>query len=225
MQLKVSWAALKDFAQDRGLSVQWVLVNNMYCLAAIDGAVELTAQIPMTNPPSADLTDFEDNFKDAGNQSPVSQVRTQFEQPAYLLQMSHGSALAVAPGAAATITIKIPGTFAGPNPPAPGRYIDEGLAWASPGADGDVITDVMVVDLDDVLGMGANTVIGTYFDSEVPAENQGWALHPVFPVEVDTIGWYGFIPAGLYLIITVQRASTASVAGNFYVNLKWGIKT
>jgi hypothetical protein len=225
MQIGTDWATLKAFAQARNLSVQYVQTPDTYYLFAIDGPAELCSQITINNPSTGDQLDFETNFMPSGNQSPFSNVQTQFEHTNYLLQMSTVSAKGVQPGQTAVVSVTVPGNFGGPNPPAPGRYIDEGLAWSYPGADGDAVTQIQVVDVNNVTGAGANTVLGTYHDAAVPVANQGWALHPTFPTEIDTLGWYGFIPAGLVLQITVSRAATANTAGNFYINLKWGIKT
>jgi hypothetical protein len=67
MNINVTWTVLKQFLIDRNLSVQWVIVNNIYYLAAIDGYIELNALIPMDGSATADQTDFETNYKPTGN--------------------------------------------------------------------------------------------------------------------------------------------------------------
>jgi len=225
MQLGTDWTTLKAFVTARNLSVQYIATPDTYYIWAVDGQSELITQISIASPSTGDQLDFETNFMPSANASPVGNVRTQFEQVAYLLQMSNMQSSNIAPGASATVTLQIPGTFNGVNPPANGRYIDEGEAWFYPGADGDAVTGITITDNDNLLGMGAGTVIGTYSDIQVPTANQGWALHPVFPTEVSTLGWYGFIPSGMYLNISIQRSATATVNGNFYCNLKWGMRT
>jgi len=223
--MEVTWSELKQFLDARSLTCQWVQISNRYWIKGFDGPFSLSCNILLTDPPSDDQVDFETNYKDKGNISPISNVRTQFEQVQYLLQMSNISSLNIAPGDLATVSMKIPGDFNGVTPPANGRYIDAGDAWFYPGADGDKVTSIVLIDKDNLLGMGENFILGTYHDNETPEENQGWALHPVFPTEVSTLGWYGFIPSGIYIDITVKRSSTASNSGNFYCNLKWGMKT
>jgi hypothetical protein len=225
MQLGTDWATVKAFATARSIGVQYVATPDTYYIWAIDGQAELATQISIVSPSAGDQLDFETNFMPTANASPVNSVRTQFEQVAYLLQMSHMSILDVAPRTTGTATLQIPGTFGGLNPPANGRYIDEGMAWFTPGCDGDIVTQIAIVDNDNILGQGAGFVCGTYCDTQVPTANQGWALHPVFPTEVSTLGWYGFIPSGLYLVIAVTRSATATVNGNFYCNIKWGMRT
>jgi hypothetical protein len=221
--MQAPWSIFKNFISQRNLSIQWIDLDTQYWMKAFDGPFELECTVIKDS--GDDQTDFETNYKDSGNQSPVSSVRTQFEQVAYLLQMSNMQANNVAPSASAVVTIQIPGTFNGVNPPCNGRYIDEGEAWFYPGVDGDTVTSITITDNDNLLGIGAGAIIGTYSDSQVPSANQGWALHPVFPTEVSTLGWYGFIPSGMYLNITVQRSTNATVNGNFYCNLKWGMRT
>lgn len=225
MQIGVDWTTIKNFIQTRNLSIQCIQTADTYYIFAIDNHAELCSQIAITDPPSADQTDFETNFLPSANATVPSNVRTQFEQVSYLLQMSNISSLNMAPGDSATISIKIPGIFSGVNPPCDGRYIDAGEGWFYPGADGDRVTAITVTDNDNLLGAGAGTVLGTYHDAQVDADNQGWVLHTVYPTEISTLGWYGFIPAGMYMNITVKRSATASGNGNFYCNLKWGMRT
>jgi hypothetical protein len=69
MKLNVSWTDLKSFTTSRGLSIQWVIYNNMYALVAssIDNQVKLLCQLPMDG--NDDQVDFETNFKPNGNKS------------------------------------------------------------------------------------------------------------------------------------------------------------
>ena len=82
MQFNLKWSDLKDFASSRNISIQWAISSNIYLLAAIDGPLEATAQIPITTPAGSDQTDFETNFKPNGNQPilpNLTTVTTQFE--------------------------------------------------------------------------------------------------------------------------------------------------
>lgn len=74
-------------------------------------------------------------------------------------------------------------------------------------------------------------LIKTYNDSEQPADNQGWFFWPLArgnglsscgECEVNPIGGYGFMPAGLYISLTYYRP--CALAGSMRVNLDWGKK-
>jgi len=69
MQITVLWSDLKAFANARSLSIQWVIVNGCYNLAAIDGSMELNAQIKIESPANADQVEFETSYKNAGNRT------------------------------------------------------------------------------------------------------------------------------------------------------------
>lgn len=66
--LKVkSWSAFKSVVDSRKLSIQWVEVDGHYFMKAIDGPFALSHVMLKESPVSADQTDFEDNYKAAGN--------------------------------------------------------------------------------------------------------------------------------------------------------------
>lgn len=66
----VDWATLRTFAGARGLSIQWVVVDNTYRCRALDGFFALDCSIPMDG--GADQTEFETTYRAAGNK-PVIQ--------------------------------------------------------------------------------------------------------------------------------------------------------
>lgn len=207
---------------DRGLDFTELEFADSYELYCVNGSIPFRCQIPKG---SIVETEYTASYQANAKPYVSSNVRTAFEGTNYLLQMSSLVHENIAPGDEVDLEILIPGTFNGPNPPSNGRYIDGGEAWFTPGVSGDRVLSLSVVDKDDILGMGPGTVLGTYHDVEVPAGNQGWRLHPVYPTEVETLGWYGFIPAGMYLVMRVKRSPVATENGNFYCNLQWGIKT
>jgi hypothetical protein len=63
--LNVGWEYIKSFAQKRSVSIQFIDINNMYYLSAIDGAYGLTCQLAKDT--SNDTIDFETNFKPTAN--------------------------------------------------------------------------------------------------------------------------------------------------------------
>lgn len=67
--IRVSWQALKQFATDRSLSIQYVDADGNYNLAAFDGAFGLDCVLNKAQN-LEEVADFEANFKTAGNQSP-----------------------------------------------------------------------------------------------------------------------------------------------------------
>jgi len=124
------------------------------------------------------------------------------------------------------LEIKVPETFNGVDPlNSNGRYVAGGYAFADGYKFGDCLTKIEIVDIDNVLGQGANTVLKTYTDDDADAANSGWyfwaALNGEGEIEIDPIGGYGFIPSGIYLRLTCQRAS-GSPANNVAVNIWWG---
>lgn len=66
--MNVSWAILKSFVTARSLSIQWIDLGESYALKAIDNYYILDSSV---NKNTADCTDFETNFKPAGN-SPLT---------------------------------------------------------------------------------------------------------------------------------------------------------
>jgi len=76
MQLATTWPILKAFATERNLSIQWIVVNKIYYLAAIDGQIELTTQIMITDPPvpGSYQQDFENNYKASGNGPTITYI-------------------------------------------------------------------------------------------------------------------------------------------------------
>jgi hypothetical protein len=64
--MELNWAEFKGFVQARSLSIQWFELNDIYLMKAFDGGLIVECRIPKT-PVTADTTDFEDNFKDDGN--------------------------------------------------------------------------------------------------------------------------------------------------------------
>jgi len=66
--IEVDWNTLKSFITGRGLSIQWLDVNNNYHLFAFDGIFTVGMTLAKNvEEPSAAQVDFETNFKAAGN--------------------------------------------------------------------------------------------------------------------------------------------------------------
>jgi len=65
IMLEVNWATFKSFIQSRGLSIQYFSIENYYFLYAVDGTFSIQCKVLQDG--SADVVDFESNFKAAGN--------------------------------------------------------------------------------------------------------------------------------------------------------------
>ena len=61
------WSDVKAFATARAVATQWVVANNSYYVHVFDGPFGLACVIPQDGSAAADQTDFETNFKAAGN--------------------------------------------------------------------------------------------------------------------------------------------------------------
>ena len=207
MQFNLKWSDLKNFATSRNISVQWVVANKMYLLAAIDGPLEATAQIPITTPPGSDQTDFETNFKDNGNQpllSKLTTVTTQFEMNNKDLKLARATA-AVDNTQTAVVYLKVPGQFGTTD----GRYVAGGyaitadynaedyatvriedkdrlialaLAQAQDPTATEPLPDSAVQSAGPIPGFGAfpeYPILKSYTDDDADPENRGWYFWPL----------------------------------------------
>jgi hypothetical protein len=161
------------------------------------------------------------NYKVNGNQPSNAQVTTQFELRNKTIKIVNLSGTVGSDGTV-TVQLIVPGT---PNPtgnPAlDGRWISGGVAFFDIATAGDIVTSVHFVDIDNISGAGAGTVIGSYTEDAAPTGNQGWYIPPIHgQVVADAIGGYGFAPAGYYIVITAKKGGGLTT-GTFYCNLEW----
>jgi len=63
-----NWTTLKNFVNAKGSSIQYLDDGSCYFLYAVDGGFTIQTIISKTTPASSDQTDFETNYKAAGNQ-------------------------------------------------------------------------------------------------------------------------------------------------------------
>ena len=84
-----------------------------------------------------------------------------------------------------------------------------------------------IIDRDNILGYGANTVLESYHDGDVAEEYRGWRFYASEggegEIEIEPIGGFGKIPGGLYLQIKFKRAP-GNLATKVQANLWWGKK-
>ncbi len=71
MNIKVPWAELKQFLDDRSVSPQYINFSSSYIIFGIDGDMILRCEMVKVNPApvDSDQKDFEDNYKDSGNKT------------------------------------------------------------------------------------------------------------------------------------------------------------
>ena len=206
----LSWSSFKSLVDDKAMAIQYIDVEGYYFLKAFDSSFSIGCA--MLKDGGADQIDFEDNYKAAGNAPLKSEVATRFERDDIRLQICKASAAVVA--GAATISFLLPGT--------PGDPLFLGGGWAQVDffAFGDAVTDISVIDKDNILGYGAGAVIATYHHPSVPTANKGWFMWPLpqagGEMEIESMGFYGEIPAGLYIDIVFAVNNTATWVGCDY---------
>lgn len=67
--IETNWTSFKQFVTARGVSLQYLDINGDYHLVAIDGPFSIKCFLPQDG--SADVLDFEINYKANGNKSPI----------------------------------------------------------------------------------------------------------------------------------------------------------
>lgn len=94
------------------------------------------------------------------------------------------------------------------------------------------LTDAQVRALPSIPSFGnlpGYPLVGTYNDTDLAIANQGWyfwalslggTLAPQGEIEFEPIAGYGYIPAGLYVVVTITRPNVSN--GLFRGNLFWG---
>lgn len=214
----IPWSKFKEFVDSRSISIQWLDIDDNYYLKAFDGYFSLDCNL-IKSRNLEEVADFETNYKSDGNKSltPVlTSVTTLFEKNDKDLKLCSAEA-AVGEDSIATIEFKTPGVMANGE----GRWIASGMAWFDTKNPHDRIIEINIIDKDNVLGYGANTVIKTYHDDEIDSAQAGYRVPPIGHVDVETLAGYGFLPAELYLQIKGKKGGDITT-GFFFVNLEWG---
>jgi hypothetical protein len=164
-----------------------------------------------------DVTEFETDYKDFANSSSKQEVVTQFEKDDKRLKMACAEEEFDEAGEV-EISIAIPSD---------GRYIAGGNAFTNAFCPGDKVLSVSLVDVDNLLGYGPNTVLASYHDEDVPTANRGWYFEPKSNgtgwIEVEPIGGYGLLLGGTYLLLRFKKEAE-STATKVFVNIWWGKK-
>lgn len=212
--INTDWSTLKTFIQTNKLNIQYLESVDFYYLVVFDNQFSLSCTIEKTG--DSNQIDFENNYKSNSNKSPKSEVVTQFEKDDKVLKLFKTKAIVNESGIA-TIEAKVPG-----NPETDGRYVDSGMVWFDGHHADDQIQSVEVVDVDNLYGYGMGFVLRVWHDDDASSENQGWYLPSTnMPLQVTSLGGYGFIPSGTYLRIVAKKGQSQT-SGVLYLNLKWG---
>jgi hypothetical protein len=215
---ELPWAEFKAQCLDAGWQYIYFDINNHYNIYAKNS--EFTVLCKIHKDDNADQIDFENAYKDAATTDLKSGVQTQFERDDIVLKLCRGEAAFDGSGDA-EISFPVPGTPGSGD----GRYVAGGYAFTDVFGFGDYVSQVNIVDVDNILGMGAHTVLQTYHDTDIDSSQAGWYFWPNAQVggevELDPIGYYGFIPSGLYLEVYFKRKA-GNTATTVYCDVWWG---
>lgn len=232
MNIEVGWSTLKEFVDERSLSIQWVDIDVKYLLCAMDGPFCLNSEIKKENPANSDQTDFENNYKTIGNKSPKSQVVTQYELDNKSLRTIAVFCQTNSSGIA-KVSIKIPSN---------GRYVAYGDAEFEEKEFGDYISKIEVSDLDRLIAwqmaLAQDPNATNPVDDSVVQAN-GYPLYPCLehydertietssntagtivggmtmnfqgqPSEAQPVGGYAFLPGDMYFIIECKKVTAVA---------------
>lgn len=219
MLIDVDWATLKTYITNKA-KLRYIDRETFYLISYKDDDSTFQCSILIEDPANADQDDFETNYKEDANKPILKEVRTQFERDDLILKLACAQGV-VDENQECILTLIVPGT-PGVNS---GRYVAGGYGFSDIYTFGDKFAKVEIVDIDDLLGYGPNTVLASYHDDDLPEANQGWLLWcedgNQGGVDIDPIGYYGNIPSGLYLRITYKGVET-TLATKVAVNIWWG---
>lgn len=218
----VTWPILKNFSDTRKTPIHYVDLIDRYFLKTKLDPFELEC-ILKKNEDLSSIEDFELNYKDLSNIPLESRVVTHFELDDKRLQLASAVAQFDQNGEA-EILVQVPGEF---NPSVPSRYMAGGYANIDRYTFGDRMYAVDLVDVDNILGMGADTVITSFCDVDLPEEKQGWRFWASEggegEIEIEPIGGFAAIPGGLYIRVRFRRAVNGT-ATKVACAVWWGVK-
>ena len=176
--MKVDWDLFKTFVDTKEITVQFLETPSKYMLWAYDGPFHLSCELSRNPSDSTELDDFELAYKPAGNKPVVSKMAQVFAKDN--TNLSPRSCLFTAAANSITSEYKLIDTalcFRG------------GLLFASGSTIGDSI-QVKIVDVDNILGYGAGTILATYLKE--------WLIFPNVVNELVDISISSSIMQGLY---------------------------
>lgn len=206
--IELGWPEFKDQVLDTGFwRWSYFEVNGEYRIYAKQNDFTVLCKINHENDPTF-KTEFDEDYKDNSSQF-VNNVQGRFELDEIVLKLTRMNGTADANGDL-SLDLIVPGSISNVE-----RYVQGGYAYTDNYQFLDKITKVEVIDYQNYMGYGANTVLKTYHDDEMPDENQGWFFEKHFGsegiVEIEPMGWYGQFNGDLKLRITCKVAANANV--------------
>jgi hypothetical protein len=220
--LELPWSDFKDsiLSNHRWFWIYFTKNNHYEIYAKLN---DFTVSCRIYKDGNSDQLDFEDNYKNSAPSEFRNNVITQFETDDKRLQLASDVAEFDQNGEA-EILVQVPGQF---NPSVPSRYMAGGYANIDQYTFGDRMYAVDLVDVDNILGMGANTVITSFCDVDLPSEKQGWRFWASQggegEIEIEPIGGFAAIPGGLYIRVRFRRAQNGT-ATKVACAVWWGVR-
>jgi hypothetical protein len=211
MIVDLSWSEFKSKVVNKK-SVRYVDRDSFYLISYGNGGAQFQTSILKDS--GSDQNDFETNYKDLANSIIIDEVVTQFEKNDKTLKMCGDKGTIDNTTKKYQMKFLVPGT---PNS-TDCRFVSGGMAWVHPYSSTARVR-VFITDEDNILGYGSGAIIASYTDTEQPESKRCWYFPPIGHVEAETLGGYGDIPAGLYLLIEFEDDAGGGVA---YCNLEWG---
>jgi hypothetical protein len=213
--IELPWAEFKEqILSNPSWSILFFNVAGHYNIYAKQNQFTVVCKLYKDN--GSDQLDFEENFKPSISNIITDRNQTRFERDDIRNAAARCEA-AIDENKECEIVIKIPGESS--------RFIDGGFVFTDSYVPGDSVTSIKVVDVDNILGQGAEFVVAEYHDPDLPSENQGWYMWPMPQVggeiEITALGFYGEIPSGFYLEIYFKMMPS-STATKVFCNLDWG---
>lgn len=207
--IQINWSQFKELLDKGSIRARYVTTDFGYTVYGSDQALVFQCSIATGE---ADCTEFENSYKAAIDSVKAATVATQFEREDIRLQMCRAEASFS--GGEVEVSMKLPGSVGTEI-----VFIGGGYAFTDVHTFGDRVEKVQIVDVDNILGYGAHTVVATYHDDRVPAGNAGWYLYPApqagGEIEVDPMGFYGEAIAGLYLELYFKATAATKVYVDF----------
>lgn len=211
-KMLTTYANLKALVTQKNLTWQYLDAGDYYNVFAVDTGVMYSATIyksPLTVggldavAEQANQTDFETNIEPLCNFAIGSRPYA-FATPDFLFNAS-GIVATATHGTSTNIDFKVPGTLG------EFQYLNGAYAFTQNANFGDYV-NVYVVDKDNILGYGANTVLANYINH--------WYIDPSHELDITT-PYAAKAPSGVYIRVEYVSTSTSvdvGIAVNFMLH-------
>lgn len=247
MEKKLSWSAFKSFASSSGASCYYIEFSDHYEIFGQSGMLMCHCELSKDPSDTTDLYEFEADYKPLWNYGLKQEVKTQFERDDLTIKMAKVKETVV--DGEARIELLVPGEvgstdgrylaggFGMLDTYDPDDHIictvedvDRVIAWQIALAqDPEAVAPVSDATVQ-ALGTYPNyPIVGSYTEEECGASNEGWYFWPcarggndaaIGEIELEPLGFYGFIPSGFYLVFTIIRPNVSG--GTIRGDIIWG---